>query len=447
MDGLGASISGPGLLLVAVACGTLGSSVAVPVQHGFSPSDAVNSSGNPNCKPQFAASSLQIAVDGAVEPVWLYANSHAEPDNLPDFHPVAYRSADGQVHLSITHFENYRISGGSLDSLTQTEKTFDSDGPLHSAQWGDFGHHQWVASPFTNDGTTFFALAHSEWYACLQYGNDPVKGCTVGNNQVNSWVNAITLFQSSDGGRTWSPSGGNNGAHVVAAPSMEYPSDWQFWTFPQMRNYGFFHPSNIVEQNSYFYATAGYIHRTASNVVDSVGAVLIRTSSLSSAKGWTVWDGGSYVPISASWDDTVPVLANVPADDGIMSTIAWSTSVCQYIILFTGSSGVQFATTPSLESPQLSQVQSIQGGGGFADQNYPILQDDSFPSFNFHALLSDAAYLYSVRQNGGLSRDVIKQKVTLSSSSGPTPPRPPPPGPPPPGPPPKATHPNYTGVK
>ena len=107
-------------------------------------------------------------------------------------------------------------------------------------------------------GQVFYALAHSEWYACLQYGNDPVKGCSVGQNQLNSWVNAITMFSSSDGGATWSPLGGNNAAHVVLAPSMPYPADWEFWKFATIRNYGFFHPSNIVEQNSFYYATAGY---------------------------------------------------------------------------------------------------------------------------------------------------------------------------------------------
>ena len=75
---------------------------------------------------------------------------------------------------------------------------------------------------------------------------------------VNSWVNAITMFSSSNGGATWSPLGGNNAAHVVLAPSMPYPADWEFWKFATIRNYGFFHPSNIVEQNSFYYATAGY---------------------------------------------------------------------------------------------------------------------------------------------------------------------------------------------
>ena len=111
----------------------------------------VNSSYH-SCQPRFTASSLRISLGAETTPVWLYKQSHAEALNLPDFHPVAYRTADGQAHLMITHFENYRISGAALDSLSSTQKTFDSEGSWHSMEWGDFGHHQWVASPFTNDG-------------------------------------------------------------------------------------------------------------------------------------------------------------------------------------------------------------------------------------------------------------------------------------------------------
>ena len=82
---------------------------------------------NNSCTPKYAASSLQVSLTGAVTPVWLYKNSHEEALNLPDFHPVAYRTADGQCHLSITHYENYRISGQTLSSLKTTQKTFDSD--------------------------------------------------------------------------------------------------------------------------------------------------------------------------------------------------------------------------------------------------------------------------------------------------------------------------------
>ena len=125
-----------------------------------SATSTVNSSNHNghSCQPRFAASSLQISLGAAKTPVWLYKQSHAEANNLPDFHPVAYRTADGQAHLMITHFENYRISGATLDSLSSTQKTFDSEGSWHSIDWGNFGHHQWVGAPFTNDGKVFCSL-------------------------------------------------------------------------------------------------------------------------------------------------------------------------------------------------------------------------------------------------------------------------------------------------
>ena len=81
-----------------------------------------------------------------------------------------------------------------------------------------------------------------------------------------------------------------------------------------------------------------------------------------------------------------------------MSTITWSASVCQYIILFSGGTSATFVTTPSLESPQLSEVKPVQGGEQLSAANYPIIQDDSFPSWNFHELLSESAFMYSDRQ-------------------------------------------------
>jgi hypothetical protein len=394
-----------------------------PLLHSAHAKDTAKAS----CVPKYAASSLHMSLTGSVTPVWLYKNSHQEALNLPDFHPVAYRTADGQCHLTITHYENYRISGASLESLTSTQKTFDSN-KVHSAAWGDFGHHQWVASPFTEDGRVFYALAHSEWYACLQYGNDPVKGCSVGNNQLNSWVNAITMFRSDDGGASWSPSGGNGVSHVVLAPSMQYPANWGFWAKSfQMHNYGFFHPSNIIQEGSYYYAVVLYIHRTAAGGVDAAGAILVRTSSLASTRGWTVWDGTAYTPITGSWDQKLPVFADIPIVEAQMTTISWSASVCQYIILF-GSSGLKFATTASLASPQLSALRTVAGGDAYNSANYPILQDDTHPGYNFDTLGSDSAYLYTVRQNGGLDRDVVKQRVTLSGS-GPSPGPGPTPGP------------------
>jgi hypothetical protein len=169
-------------------------------------------------------------------------------------------------------------------------------------------------------------------------------------------------------------------------------------------------------------------------------AVLARTNSLTSAKGWTVWNGTSYVANPVSWDEKLYVLPGISVPESMMTTITWSASVCEYIVVFAGS-GVQFATTPTLASPQLSELRTVAGGGGLTGANYPIMQDDTFTGFNFHALESDTAFLYTVRQNGGLDRDVVKQQVTLSASGPPPAPSPvPPPPAPSPSPAPSPVH-------
>lgn len=105
--------------------------------------------------------------------------------------------------------------------------------------------------------------------------------------------------------------------------------------------------------------------------------------------------------------------------------------------MFTSGTATHFVTTRSLESPQLSQVRPI-AGITLQVPNYPILQDPAFTGFNIHAV-GDAAYVYSVRQNGGLDRDVVRREVIMSGSPSPpgppTPPSPPAPPTPPPSPP------------
>jgi hypothetical protein len=318
-----------------------------------------------------------------------------------------------------------------LNSLDQhPQKIWDSD-KITSTTFGDFGYHQWVASPYTEDGNTFYALAHSEWYKCLDYGSDPVKGCSDGSNYQKSWVCGITLFVTGDGGATWSPAGGNNANHVVAAPTMQYPDGWHFWESSVMFNYGFFHPSNIVKEGSFYYATIWGSYRDLATAKGTgAGTALMRTSSLADAKSWTFWSGSSWAPPS-SWD-SVPFLPGTGSLNAAMSTITFSQTANLWVIIWESVSDLQFATTSSLASPQLSSFQSVQGSAGIsAPGSYSILQDPSTSTFNF-ASVGDSAYFYRCKNNGGLSRSVVRNAVSLSGggpSPSPTPPSPTPPSP------------------
>lgn len=218
------------------------------------------------------------------------------------------------------------------------------------------------------------------------------------------------------------PAGGNNANHVVAAPSMPYPDGWHFWESSDMLHYGFFHPSNIVKEDSFYYATIYGAYRDGATAkVKDCGTALMRTISLADAKSWKFWSGSDWV-VASSWD-SVPFLAgkNCLSNFGAaMSTITFSRTANTWVVMWDTSSELQFATTPSLASPQLSPLQLLQGSAGiYRPGSYDILQDSTTSAFNF-ASVGDTAYLYRCKNNGGLSRSIVRHAVALSGG-GPSP--------------------------
>ncbi len=90
-----------------------------------------------------------------------------ETDRCADFHsadlPVrAFRNADGQIQLSLPFPVNYRMIGPDFDSLV-----VDCD-PIMQSGWNldpaVFDFNEWLASFYTFDGQTIYALVHNEFH-------------------------------------------------------------------------------------------------------------------------------------------------------------------------------------------------------------------------------------------------------------------------------------------
>jgi hypothetical protein len=190
---------------------------------GLAPADA-----SPPPLPRIA----QIRVAGPPVLVFDHLVDKRAPFHLPDLPATAWREADGTVNVSIVHFENYRMRGPDLEHLaSDPTPTFSSTLQASDVVESSYNYHHWIAAPYTLDGRTVFALAHTEWYACLLNGDCNVHvaptASSTGSYQLNSWANTITSFSSADGGASWAANGAGS-AHVVSNESFTWTGSWEF---------------------------------------------------------------------------------------------------------------------------------------------------------------------------------------------------------------------------
>lgn len=297
------------------------------------------------CHPYLQNGLVRLGTD--ISPAWSLANNGGERLAFPDAPARAYQLGK-QVCVHITHYVNSRVCGSSLTDLNHPGQII-----LRSPEkkgFPLFDYHNWLFSPYVLKDHSLIALAHSEWYDCLSHSTDSPMGCSRKNNQVNSWANAITAYQSNDNGASWQRTG------IVASPS-NYPKRFESIWPEKMVNFGFFHPSNIIREGSRYYVFARYTNRNPDTAIPkNYGIVLISTTDPHSAKweqvnpqGHFVWQAhnGLVLPGTSSWDHV---------------SVTWNEALCQYLLLFwdAGKQRYMSTTTNSLAHPVFSEPQEVQ---------------------------------------------------------------------------------------
>jgi hypothetical protein len=208
---------------------------------------------------------------GPAQVVFDWTTHRCEDLDIPDLPARAFRGSDGRVQLIAAHFINRRFIGPDLDHLTH------ECGVVLGSDWNPdpaaFDDHEWIAAPYTPDGTTVYALVHDEYHGwehdqCASTVYDP-----------KCWFNAITLAVSTDGGKTYVD---HAPPRLVAGVPYRYvPGDGAT---------GVFSPSNIVRnpRDGYYY-TLAYV-----NLRDSyIGNCLLRTKNLGDPGSWRAWTSGN----------------------------------------------------------------------------------------------------------------------------------------------------------
>jgi hypothetical protein len=216
-----------------------------------------------------------LQVMGEAELVYDWSSQRCSSGTIPDLPVRAFRDARGQVQLILSHTEPVRMVGPDLDQLQMDCKVI--HGSSHDPDPASFSDNEWIASTYTQDGETVYALVHDEYH-----GQEHPGQCPSGE-YFNCWYNAVTLFISTDGGASYRPAAEPPG-HLVASWPLEY--------IPDGGIYGMFSPSNIIQGLDGAYYT---FLKTQSFSDRRQSVCLMRTADLSDPSAWRFWDGSGFV--------------------------------------------------------------------------------------------------------------------------------------------------------
>ena len=348
--------------------------------------------------PALAQSAPGLRLEIAGGPVAAVENpSVCEGRDFPDTPARAIRLADGTVQLYATDPENRVDTGPDLLHLQHhcavVYRGGEKDDP------GAYDDRAWIASPWTSDGRTIWAVVHNEFHGQLR---KPL--CPTGK-YMDCWFNALTLAISHDGGQHFERAPGNA---LVAALPYRYDE-------VGLGHHGYFNPSNIVSLNGdrYMFAFA-----TRANAQRG-GNCLLRTDAVGRSGAWRGWDGAGFgVQFVDPYAGPVQAEEHVCAPVGV-GALRWPvTSLVRheatglFIVLMQDTAlggGVYYATSPDLlrwSAPAL--LLSAVGlpawtCGGSDPIAYPSLLDPATSDRNF-ATVGGTAVLFATHFDGGQCR-------------------------------------------
>ena len=363
-----------------------------------------------------------LKITGAEEVVFDWTTDRCEALNLPDLPTRAFRGADGQVQLILSHFVNYRMIGPDLDHLQVDCHLL--MGSQHDADPSRYADSEWIASPYTEDGQTIYAVVHNEYHGWEHPGQ-----CSQGSYYPPCWYNTLTLAVSKDGGQTYAPAMPPPG-HFVAGLPYQYERDGG----PA----GLRNSSNLIKgKDGYYYQYANVAYIAS----DNQGVCLMRAQNLADPTSWRFWDGSgfngqfvdSYLHPPANPDEhTCDALEWENIGASLNDSISFNTYLGRYVLLGLSADqvggrevwGFYYSFSDDLihwtHRKLLAEMVLPWTAARFDDVMYlyPSLLDPDSDSRNFETT-DNTAYLYYTRHNqgqGSLDRDLIRVPVEFFPS-------------------------------
>lgn len=215
----------------------------------------------------------RVEVVGKPQSVFDWGNKACETMNYPDLPARAFRDFEGRTQLLLSHFDNFRLVGPSLEELevdcTPVMSSHRDAAPRR------FADREWIGSLFTADGKTVWALVHDEYQGNRHRGRCPSR------RYIRCWYNAVTLARSDDGGRSYRP---------VAPPPRNLVASAPYRYRPERGPAGVFTPSNVVVGADGF----KYALVRVRDPGGRRGTCLVRTRAIARPGSWRAWNGAGF---------------------------------------------------------------------------------------------------------------------------------------------------------
>jgi hypothetical protein len=340
-----------------------------------------------------SAPAAQVRIVGGAHTVFDWRRQACAPTEAPDLPVRAFRDYRNRTQLLLSHYENFRMVGPSLQRLRRdcraVLRSRESSAPSR------FEDREWLASVFTTDGRRVWALVHDEYQ-----GNTHPGRCPSGSYE-DCWYNSVTLARSTDGGRSYAHSAAPR--QLVAAPPLPYRQGSE--------PVGVFAPSNIVTGPD----GAHYALVRVRDPDGTRGDCLLRTTNVGSPRAWRAWDGQAFTgafadPYSSPSSDRAPCALVQPGLIAEMTeSLTYSTALGRYLLvglappgpLSVGApvTGVYFSTSRdllhwtsrTLVAPAVTVHSYVCGGG--TPIAYPSVVDPRSSSRTY-ATSGARPYLY-----------------------------------------------------
>jgi hypothetical protein len=366
-------------------------------------------------KPRF----VTIEASGQPETVFSWTKDRCDDLDIPDLPARAFRDAQGRAQLLAAHFINRRFVGPDLDSLTrECSPILRSDFNSDPSAYDD---HDWLASTYSSDGHTVYALIHDEYQGFEHPGQ-----CT--NFTDVRWClrTSITFAVSHDDGSTYQQT--SPPALVASFPSR-YAAD--------SGHAGAGIPSNIVHnaRDGYYYAFLNLKQEKPGQPLTVNHDCLIRTKDLADPRSWRAWSGGTSFdttfidPYRSTADPDAHLCKGVAADvlgDFVPGSLTFNTVANQWLFVGISGGGFFYSLSPDLihwTGRNLFYPATVPWTymcGGPDPVHDPSLIDPTSSSRNFDTS-GATAYVYftlfhtqSCQQ--GLNRDLMRVPIQIRAS-------------------------------
>ncbi|MEM1332596.1 MAG: hypothetical protein AAGG08_03975 [Actinomycetota bacterium] len=362
----------------------------------------------------------RLVVTGPEEIVWDWTTDRCEDAHIPDIAARAFRNADGELNLTISHWDSYPMVGTTFDDLATdcTRRQLTSDYDPDPAAFND---SEWIGSVFTEDGQTVYAIVHNE-YRGDTHG---IAGQCPSGQRLPCLDTSFTLAVSTDGGRTFDHAAPPPN-HLIATLPYTYRDD----TVPS----GIRQPSNVVDGGDGFYYLFGNV---SDQPAEEQWVCAMRTPDLADPAAWRYWTGtdftgvwkNPYVDEVTSTDKCAPYALGA-LTGSVQETIVFDEALDRWVMVGVAFDafgvgpnwGFYYATSADLIEwttreflLEVPVTPSVADDGNDVYYAYPSLIDPDSESLSFGT--SDGElYLYLTRFNAGgnsLDRDLVRWPVAV----------------------------------